>query len=242
MNRPFIFSHMITSIDGKIDGRHKEISERGLIALDFYRIAFGENSYYQTDAWLSGRATSEAAFTKGKLPKIDAQAQAASVPEGDYIAETNLSKYYISVDPSGKLGWDKNYLQYRDTTAHIVEVLTERASNEYKAFLRNLDISYIIAGKNDLDYAYLMEKLEKHFPIETLMLGGGAVLNWSFLQAGLCDEVSILMAPFADGSASSHTIFQAKEGLSEDDPVKFNLAGVERRDNDAVWLRYIVVK
>ncbi|GGP10721.1 RibD family protein [Oceanobacillus neutriphilus] len=240
MNRPYIFCHMITSIDGKIDGTHKQIPERGLNAKDFYHIAFGENSYYQVDAWLSGRATSEAGFTKGKTPSVDENA--ALVPEGDYIAETDLSKYYVSVDPSGKLGWESSNLQYRDTQAHIIEVLTEKANNGYKALLRELNISYIIAGKETLDYELLMEKLKNTFHIETLMLGGGGVLNWSFIQAGLCDEVSILMAPFADGSASTHALFQTKEGLSEDIPVTFDLEHVEKRDNGGVWLRYKVKK
>lgn len=240
MNRPYIFCHMITSIDGKIDGTHKKLPERGLNALDFYHIAFGENAHYQTDGWLSGRTTSAAAFTNDKEPNVDKDA--APVPEGDYVVETDLPKYYVSVDPSGKLGWESNNIQYRDTHAHVIEVLTEKASNEYKAMLRKLNISYVIAGKDSLDYQLLMEKLKSLFHIETLMLGGGGVLNWSFIQAGLCDEVSILMAPFADGSAFTHALFQTKEGLSTDIPVAFDLEHVEKRENGAVWLRYKVKK
>ena len=43
-----------------------------------------------------------------------------------------------------------------------------------------------------------MRKLKELFSIEMLMLGGGAALNWSFLQAGMCDEVSVVMAAAAD--------------------------------------------
>lgn len=48
-----------------------------------------------------------------------------------------------------------------------------------------------------------MEKLKKLFGIETLMLGGGGVLNWSFIPAGMCDEVSVVIAPVADGSSKT---------------------------------------
>lgn len=239
MNRPYIFCHMITSIDGKIDGTHKSIPARGENAFDFYQLAFGEDAYYHLDGWLSGRATSEAAFTKGKQPTIDENA--APVPDGDYIAKTDLTKYYVSIDPSGKLGWETNSIQYRDTKAHVIEVLTEKASNGYKAMLRNLEISYIIAGEESLDYEQLLSKLKEQFQIETLMLGGGGVLNWSFIQAGFCDEVSMLIAPFADGSAQTHALFQTKEGMTEDIPVAFDLEHVEKRDNGAVWLRYKVI-
>ena len=238
MNRPYIFCHMITSLDGKIDGTHKQFIERGNNALDFYQIAFGKDAYYKLDGWLSGRATSEAGFTKGVKPLLDENSPI--VPSGDYIANTDLSHYYVSIDPSGKLGWEKNWIQYRDTPAHIIKVLTEKVSNSYKAMLRKLNISYIIAGSDQLDYGSLLEKLKEDFKIETLMLGGGGVLNWSFIQAGYCDEISMLIAPFADGSADTHALFQTKEGLTKDNPIAFDLEHVEQRDHGGVWLRYKV--
>ena len=85
------------------------------------------------------------------------------MPEGDFVAEAHASMYYVSVDPSGKLGWESNRLTYVDTTAHVLEVLTGQASNAYKAFLRKLQISYIIAGEDRLDYRVLMEKLYRLF-------------------------------------------------------------------------------
>lgn len=123
MNRPYIFCHMMTSLDGKIMGDYM------------------------------------------------------STPEGDFIVKADIPMYYVSVDPSGKLGWKSNVLHYVDTTAHVIEILTEKASNSYKAFLRKLNISYIIAGKDELDYALAMEKLYDLFDIRTLMLGGGGILN-----------------------------------------------------------------
>ena len=39
--------------------------------------------------------------------------------------------------------------------SHVVSVLTERASNAYKALLRRLGISYVIAGKDEPDGAVL---------------------------------------------------------------------------------------
>lgn len=171
MSRPHTFCHMITSIDGKIDGRHKEYEERGLNALDFYNIAFSRDGYYQIDGQLSGRATSEAGFTKGRIPKVNEEAE--QVPAGDFIADQSKEKYYVSVDPSGKLGWENNTVQYRDTEAHIIEVLTEKASNAYRAYLRELNISYLIVGQDMLDNKLLLEKLKELFKIDTLMIGGG---------------------------------------------------------------------
>lgn len=154
--------------------------------------------------------------------------------------DTDLPKYYVSVDPSGKLGWTSNVLNYKDTKAHVLEVLTEKVSNSYKALLRKLNISYIIAGKDSLDYDMAMRKLKGLFHIETLMLGGGGVLNWSFIQAGLCDEVSVVIAPTADGSSTTPSLFETKEGLSDDTPVAFKLDHVEAKEDGSIWLRYLV--
>ena len=157
MTRPYVFCHMMTSLDGKIVGNYMRTPE----------------------------------------------ADAAPVPDGDFVAVSDASKYYISIDPSGRLGWDSAEMTYRTTTAHVIEVLTGRASNAYKAFLRKLGISYVIAGDTNIDFELLLNKLSDLFDVQTLMLGGGGVLNWSFIQANLCDELSVVIAPTADGSSDT---------------------------------------
>ena len=176
-------------------------------------------------------------FTLYKKPALDKDAPA--VPGGDFVAK-QAPMYYVSVDTSGRLGWESETLVYETTTAHVVEVLTGKASNAYKAFLRSLGISYILAGEEMLDYALALEKLKALFGIETLMLGGGGVLNWSFIQAGLCDEISVVVAPCADGSTQTPALFSAKEDLSDDSAVGFTLMSAEVKDGGSVWLRYRV--
>ena len=171
---------MLTSLDGENYGRLHGYARLCGGQRRFYNIAFGAKPYYRHQGWLSGRVTTDDNFTFYKKPALDETAPL--VPEGDFVAEAHASMYYVSVDPSGKLGWESNRLTYVDTTAHVLEVLTGQASNAYKAFLRKLQISYIIAGEDRLDYRVLMEKLYRLFHIETLMLGGGGVLNWSFCR------------------------------------------------------------
>ena len=142
--------------------------------------------------------TTDDNFTFYRKPDLDEDAPA--VPAGDFIAQPDFGMFYVSVDPHGKLGWESSTLRYVDTAAHVVEVLTEQVGNAYRAFLRKLGISYIIAGETELDHGLALSKLKEKFSIETLMLGGGGVLNWSFLQAGMCDEISIVLAAAADGS------------------------------------------
>lgn len=237
MNRPYIFGHMMTSLDGKIMGNYMETPEGAAAGDVFYSLSFGKNPYYKHQGWLSGRITTDDNFTFYKKPDLDENA--AKVPEGDYIAK-KTDMYYVSIDPSGRLGWKSSTLTYIDTTAHVIEVLTEKAANAYKDFLRRLGISYIIAGKDSLDYELALKKLKEQFGIENLMLGGGAALNWSFIQAGMCDEVSVVIAAVADGSATTQTLFMTRDGLSDDTPVGFKLQEVKVMDGDSIWLRYLV--
>lgn len=240
MNRPYIFCHMMTSLDGKIAGSFMETAESEIAGDVFYDIAFGKNPYYKHQGWLSGRVTTDDNFTFYEKPELDENA--ALVPDGDFIANPDAGMYYVSVAPSGKLGWKSCELTYIDTHAHVLEVLTQKAGNAYKAFLRKLGISYIIAGADSLDYGLVLKKLKELFHIDTLMLGGGGILNWSFIQAGMCDEVSIVIAPAADGSAETPALFAAKNGLAENRPVGFELQSAEVKDGGSVWLRYLIKK
>lgn len=238
MNRPYIFCHMMTSIDGKIMGAYMDTPEGEVAGDVFYNLAFGKSPYYKHQGWMCGRITTDDNFTLYKTPALDENAPA--VPEGDFVAAADAPMYYVSVDPSGKLAWENSTMTYIDTTAHIIEVLTEKAGNDYKAFLRKLGISYIIAGSDGLDYAMAMEKLNTLFGVKTLMLGGGGVLNWSFIKAGMCDELSVVVTAAADGSSETPALFETRGGHATDHPVTFTLQSAEVKDGGSVWLRYLV--
>jgi len=108
-----------------------------------------DKQVFNIQGYLNGRVTTDDNTTKYQEPQLNEQAEL--VPEGDFVADANASMYYISIDPSGKLGWQQNYVDYGGVNSHVIEVLTEKVSNAYKDFLRRLDISYIIAGKEQLD-------------------------------------------------------------------------------------------
>ena len=160
MKRPYVFCHMLISMDGKIMGNYMD-TPQGIKAGDiFYDIAFGKKSYYHHQGWLSGRVTTDDNFTFYKKPQLDENAP--QVPEGDYIADDQAKMYYVSIDPKGRLGWEDSTLVYEDTKAHVIEILTDKASNAYKALLRKLHISYMIVGEDAIDFEVMLEKLKEN--------------------------------------------------------------------------------
>ena len=238
MNRPYVFCHMLTSLDGKIMGNYMDSKAGEQAGQVFYQIAFGKERYYQHQGWLSGRVTTDDNFTFYEKPDITKED--SSVPEGDFLIPSPYDMYYVSIDPMGKLGWKSNELLYEDTKASVLEVLSEQASVAYRAFLRRNQISYIIAGDRELDASIALWKLKEKVGIQLLMLGGGGVLNWSFIQQGLCDEISLVIASSADGSCHTPTLFEVREGLSNEQSMEFQIQHCEIVDGNCLWLRYQV--
>src|SRR5699024_6043973 len=154
----------------------------------------------------------------------------------------NAPQYYVSIDSSGKLAWPDNEVEYGNVRSHIISVLTKRASNSYKDYLRRNNISYIIAGDETIDQELTLYKLKKLFGMDRIMIGGGGTLNWSFLQGGLVDEVSIVMGAFANGDFDMPGLFKAVEPYSEIDRITFSVKNVQVLEDDVVWLRYTVDK
>jgi riboflavin biosynthesis pyrimidine reductase len=99
-------------------------------------------------------------------------------------------------------------------------------------------VSYLLAGDEEVDLPLALEKIRACLGVRTLMLEGGGGINGSFLRAGLIDELSLLLAPVADGRSGMPALFEVAAG--DVVPHRLVLDGVEQRANDVLWLRYLV--
>ena len=106
----------------------------------------------------------------------------------------------------------------------------------YKAFLRRMGISYIIAGKEQIDYELMLEKLYSH-GAKRLMVGGGGTINWSFIQQVLVDEVSMIPA-LLPTAIQQPPVSSAREPNTTPEDKAFDLAHMEHLGDGVVWLRY----
>lgn len=234
MNRPHIICHMMISLDGKIMGDYMNTQAAEDMNNEYDRI----HDEFQADAWMCGRITMDDNFTFYKAPELDPDAP--EVPRTDYIAQPRAQSYVVAVDPSGRLGWTENTISgyAKRPPAHIIEAVTEQVSNAYLAYLRKLGISYVIVGEEQIDCGLLVEKLQFLFGIRTLLLEGGGVLNGAFLNAGLIDEVSLVITSAADGATTTPTLFDVSAALSARPATLFSLDSVQRLGEDGLWLRY----
>ena len=60
------------------------------------------------------------------------------------------------------------------------------------------------------------------------------------VRDGLCDEISLVLMPTADGENHTHSLFEANEEHSAPVPIAFSLTSAEPLEDGSVWLRYDV--
>jgi riboflavin biosynthesis pyrimidine reductase len=223
--RPYVICHMTPSVDGRIVTTSWKLPPR--VFAEYERTA----RTFEADAWMIGRISMEPYAGKARIPRRRSRER---IPRTDSFARRDARSYAIALDPSGNLTWRSSSID----DEHVVTVLTERVSDDYLAFLRAKGVSYLFGGKSDLDLARVLEKLRRELRIERLLLEGGGKINGSFLAADLIDELSVLVAPVADGAVGTPTLFDRSAG---DGAVRrLKLVSFERRPADVVWLRYRV--
>jgi riboflavin biosynthesis pyrimidine reductase len=157
-------------------------------------------------------------------------------PQKVFVAR-RAESYAISVDTSGKLLWSGGDLD----GDHLICVVSERAPEDYLLMLREKGISYIVAGQYRVALDTAVSLLAEHFGIRTLLLEGGGHINGAFADAGLIDEVSLLLVPGIDGRTAVPAVFDGMS-LSTQTAVPLKLRSVERRKKDALWIRYDLVR
>ena len=233
IDRPRIILHMEISLDERVTGSFLE-SEAGLIGAEEY---FRLHKEYNAQGFICGRTTMEDSFTRGQAPELDAY-KGASVERCDYVAK-KAPFYAISIDPRGVLGWygadivdeDEGY-----NGAHIVEVLTAKASDEYIAYLRDKGISYIFCGEDTIDILSLCEKMKSLFGIEKVLLEGGPRTNTPFLEAGVIDKVNLVVAPAYNEKDEGDPLFYGYKTEKALRP--FRLAGMLDLKGECLLMTY----
>jgi 2,5-diamino-6-(ribosylamino)-4(3H)-pyrimidinone 5'-phosphate reductase len=157
-------------------------------------------------------------------------------PQPVHVAHV-AGSYAISVDTLGKLKWSASELD----GDHLICVVSEHVPADYLSMLRAKGISYVVSGTSSVDLGRAMALLAVHFGIRTLLLEGGGRINGAFLDADLVDEVSLLIVPGIDGRHHVPAVFDGVTS-TRSGAVPLRLKSVEQRENDALWLRYDVVR
>lgn len=225
MPKPFIVCHMMMSVDGRIDcGMTEKLK--------------GTDEYYETLDSLNAPTTVSGRVT-GKMELAEPGEFSASdwtpIGKEGFSKKTDAEGYDVVTDTMGSLLWrdDSEY-----DRPHVI-LCCERVPKEYLAYLDSRNISWIACGKERIDLKRAVGILEKEFGIERIAVVGGGHIDGGFLEAGLIDEISILIGPGIDGREGMPAVFDGRP--MDRDPVALELKDVQRLDDGALWIRYSVL-
>lgn len=222
--KPHIIIHMMSTIDGRID-----CPVVGQLSTDEYYVALEKLGPCSK---LSGRVTA-ALECSAVREEADAPFPGRPVGQESVHIARKAEEYTLVADTRGRLRWNSG-----EADGHPVLCLVSgQVSEAYLEHLRQLGISWIATGQERLDLPRAMELLYGQFGIKRVAVVGGGHICGGFLEAGLIDEVSLMVAPGIDGRQGQTAVF---DGLrtSECRPWHLELQSAEPWPTGIVWLRY----
>lgn len=256
MNRPYVICHILSSLDGKINGPFMTTEATRALGEEYGKIRTKMNA----DAWLYGTTTvkeflnfQEPILDKNSdkemntseesplnFPKLSSE-ENPNILTKDFVADDKPKPYFVALDTKGELGWQSGRFANKGRKeAHVIEILTEATPLSYCSYLRKRGVSYILAGKTELDCKIAMEKLYQLFHIEKLLICGGGIADWTFLQAGMVDELSLVLSPVTDGNSGKASSFTQLPSQSPEKPIQFTLKTVKHLGNGGLHITYLV--
>lgn len=211
---------MMSSVDGRIDCAMTEKIDN----TDTYYEALDS---LNLDAVLEGRVSRQMHYALAEPFKAK---YAAPIGEESYHMAHPADHYDIAVDTHGSLMWPGSASE-----DNLLVISDEKCPREYHEYLTENGISWIACGKNGIDLPKSMGILGEKFGVKRLGVVGGHI-NGAFLQAGLLDEVSLMIGGGIDGRAGMTAVF---DGIKDPNypPTLLTLNDVKRMGN-TVWMRY----
>lgn len=203
---PYILCHVMGSVDGRILTGRWSLPFDGKDKGDLMKAYAESGKRLETDAWMFGKNTLVESFFKEKFvdePR-DGGGLVPELPRESYKALRASERLFVVADPDADIRYTASHVRGDD----ILVILPETAPDTYLAYLRERGISYLFAGLQGDDLPLAMGKLHADFGVRRLSLQGGGIIDGAFLAAGLLSELSLLVYPGLDGSASSPSIFE----------------------------------
>ena len=223
MDRPFIFINSAMSADGKLSTKErKQVRISG--KLDFGRV---DDLRAQADAIMVGIRT-----VLSDDPSLTVKSQERKAARK--AAGKSENPVRIIVDSAARTPLDADIFKKEEGIRIIAVSNAAPAENVEKLEKKALVIK---TGTNKVDLSELAGNL-KEIGINTLMVEGGATLNWGMLSAGLVDEIYTFVGNLIIGGATSPT-FTDGEGFLEAEILELELLSVEKIE-EGVLLKWKV--
>jgi 2,5-diamino-6-(ribosylamino)-4(3H)-pyrimidinone 5'-phosphate reductase len=118
----------------------------------------------------------------------------------------------------------------------IVVLVSKATPNSYLDYLVERKYDFILTGEDHIDYRLALEELNTSFGIKTVVTDSGGILASVLLEAGLVDELHLLISPQIVGEKSVH-LFR-----SLSNPIRLSFLKAEPIRGSHILLSYEVTK
>jgi len=222
---PRVIIHIATSLDGRITNFPADLEL-------YYSLA----TTWNPDAILFGSETVLAAVREN--PTLDVPPEHEEMftpPEGAKDTRPLL----VIADSRGRVRcWDaiRRWPYMRDVLAFC----SSSTPKEYLSYLKATKIAAIVAGTDRIDMRKALEMLNVQYGVGTVRIDSGGTLNSVLLNAGVVDEVSVLIHPFLAGGRADPTMFDPVKAGFADLQIPLAHRKTEMVGNGLIWARYSV--
>ena len=124
----------------------------------------------------------------------------------------------------------------------VLALCSNTTPQEYFDYLAERKIGVIVAGDNHIDIRTALELLNKKHVVSTVRTDSGGTLNSVLLQAGVIDEVSVLIHPFLAGGRPDPTLFDPIKAGFADLQIPLEHLQTDVLEQGIIWARFSVPK
>lgn len=181
---PRVVVHNTISLDGSITGFEVDM---GL----HYRVAGAIGATVH----LVGSGTARAGFEAfGRQPETVAHRSRPDEPAED------ARPHWVFVDSKGELEGAIHAFRGTPYGRDPVVLLSERTPAAYRDWLAAREYAHHVVGRDRVDLASALALLRSDLDAETVLVDAGPGLVGALLEAGLVDEISLIVAPRVVGA------------------------------------------
>lgn len=230
MARPHVVVYNEVSIDGRVVGFRTDPGR-------YYTLSFR----WRADANLMGSRTA-LAFGPPESPADQARVvpdppRKAVYPGFEDLVHDPLPLLVVP-DSAGRVrSWI--HAQAEPWWRGIVVLVTASTPSDYLDYLDRRGIEHHVVGDSRVDLTAALDLLAERHGVTLVRTDSGGSLNGALLEAGLVDEIALLLDPVVSGDPEGQGLVTLSRPLAPEG-VRLELVELDRLDDGTLWLRYTV--
>lgn len=143
-------------------------------------------------------------------------------------------KWFAVVDGRGRVPW--SFTGGADVSLLVLACAITPLS--YLAWLRALEVPYLLAGDDRVDLPLALEKMRSLLTATCVVSEGGGGINGALLRSGLVDELQLIWFPTVIGGADTPSSFDGDPLTPGNAPRAMTHRGTVIGRNGSIWSRY----